>query len=235
MVYRQPAPDPLFENRFDAGKQLADKLMAYKNEPTIVLAIPNGGLPVGLQVALAIGAELDVVIARKIPIPLRPEGGFGAVADDGTMILNNEIVKSLGLTQSQINYQVAKVRNDIQQRSLIYRGSRPLSMVAGKTAIIIDDGLASGYTMMAAVESVRRRRPARIIVAVPVASEMSVRKVEKVADRVVTVHTALVPKFYVSYFYRYWNELSDDDGLKCIKEWEIRRFKPNLKTINQPL
>ncbi|AKG53737.1 phosphoribosyl transferase domain protein [Dehalogenimonas sp. WBC-2] len=235
MVYRAPAPQPLFENRFDAGKQLAEKLTAYKNEQAIVLAIPNGGLPVGLQVALAIAAELDVVIARKIPIPLRPEGGFGAVADDGTMILNNEIVRSLGLTQSQINYQVAKVRNDIQQRSLIFRNNRQLSVVTGKTAIIIDDGLASGFTMMAAVESVRRRRPARIIVAVPVASEMAVRKVEKIADRVVTVHTALVPKFYVSYYYRYWHEMTDDDGLKCIREWEVRRYKPNLKSINQPL
>ncbi|TFG46857.1 MAG: phosphoribosyl transferase [Dehalococcoidia bacterium] len=235
MVFRAPAPQPLFENRFDAGKQLAEKLSAYKNEQVIVLAIPNGGLPVGLQVALAIGADLDVVIARKIPIPLRPEGGFGAVADDGTTIFNNEIVKSLGLTQSQINYQVAQVRNDIQQRSLAFRGpDRSLSIVAGKTAIIVDDGLASGYTMMAAVESVRRRRPSRIIVAVPVASEMAVRKVEKIADRVVTVHTALVPKFYVSYYYRYWHDMKDADGLKCVREWEIRRYKPNLKTINQP-
>ena len=227
MVYRQPSPDPLFENRFDAGKQLAERLAAYKNEPTIVLAIPNGGLPIGLQVALAIGAELDVVIARKIPIPLRPEGGFGAVADDGTTILNNEIVRSLGLTQSQISYQVAKVRNDIQQRSIFYRAVRPLSVVTGKTAIIVDDGLASGYTMMAAVESVRRRHPARIIAAVPVASELAVRKVEKVADRVVTVHTALVPKFYVSYFYRLWNDLPDEEAVKCLREWEMRRYRLN--------
>lgn len=235
MVFRAPAPQPLFENRFDAGKQLAEKLMAYKSEPAIVLAIPNGGLPVGLQVALALGADLDVVIARKIPIPLRPEGGFGAVADDGTTIFNNEIIKSVGLTQSQINYQVAKVRNDIQQRSLAFRGpNRSLSVVTGKTAIIVDDGLASGYTMMAAVESVRRRRPSRIVVAVPVASEMAVRTVEKIADRVVTVHTALVPKFYVSYYYRFWHEMKDDDGLKCVREWEIRRYKPNMKSINKP-
>jgi len=225
MVYRQPNPDPIFENRFDAGKQLGERLSAYKKEATIVLAIPNGGLPIGLQVALALGAELDVVIARKIPIPLQPEGGFGAVADDGTTILNNDLVRSLKLTPSQINYQVAGVRADIQQRSIFYRGSHPLSVVTGKTVIIVDDGLASGYTMMAAVESVRRRHPARIIAAVPVASELAVRKVEKVADRVVTVHTALVPKFYVSYFYRYWNDLSDDDALKCLREWEMRRFK----------
>ncbi|MEL7562017.1 phosphoribosyltransferase family protein [Dehalogenimonas sp. 4OHTPN] len=225
MVYRQANRDPIFENRFDAGKQLAEKLSAYKNEATIVLAIPNGGLPIGLQVALALGAELDVVISRKIPIPLRPEGGFGAVADDGTTILNHDLVRDLKLTPSQINYQVAGVRNEIQKRSIFYRGTRPLSVVTGKTVIIVDDGLASGYTMMAAVESVRRRRPARIIVAVPVASEMAVRKVEKVADRIVTVETALAPKFYVSYYYRYWNTVSDDEGLKCLKEWEMRRFK----------
>jgi putative phosphoribosyl transferase len=224
MVYRQANRDPIFENRFDAGKQLAEKLSAYKNEATIVLAIPNGGLPIGLQVALALGAELDVVISRKIPIPLRPEGGFGAVADDGTTILNHDLVRDLKLTPSQINYQVAGVRNEIQKRSIFYRGTRPLSVVTGKTVIIVDDGLASGYTMMAAVESVRRR-PARIIVAVPVASELAVRKVEKVADRIVTVETALVPKFYVSYYYRFWNTVSDDEGLKCLKEWEMRRFK----------
>ncbi|KTB48716.1 putative phosphoribosyltransferase [Dehalogenimonas alkenigignens] len=225
MVYRQANRDPIFENRFDAGRQLAEKLSAYKNEATIVLAIPNGGLPIGLQVALALGAELDVVISRKIPIPLRPEGGFGAVADDGTTILNHDLVRDLKLTPSQINYQVAGVRNEIQKRSIFYRGTRPLSVVTGKTVIIVDDGLASGYTMMAAVESVRRRRPARIIVAVPVASELAVRKVEKVADRIVTVETALVPKFYVSYYYRFWNTVSDDEGLKCLKEWEMRRFK----------
>ncbi len=229
MVYRQPNPDPIFENRFDAGKQLAERLSGYRKEPTIVLAIPNGGLPIGLQVALALGAELDVVIARKIPIPLQPEGGFGAVVDDGTMILNHDLVRQLKLTPGQINYQVAGVRNDIQKRSIFYRGTRPPAVVTDKTVIIVDDGLASGYTMMAAIESVRRRKPARIIAAAPVASELAVRKLERVADRVVTVHTALVPKFYVSYFYRYWNDMPDEEAIKCLREWEVRRFKTTPK------
>ncbi len=229
MVYRQPNPDPIFENRFDAGRQLAEKLSQYKNESVIVLAIPNGGLPIGLQVALALGAELDVVVARKLPIPLRPEGGFGAVADDGTTILNHELVRSLGLTPTQITYQTAQVRNDIRRRSLAYRNNRPLSVVTGKTAIIVDDGLASGYTMMAAIESVRRRRPARIIAAVPVASEMAIRTVSKAADRVITAHTALVPKFYVSYFYRFWNDMPEEEAIKCLHEWEVRRHKTEAR------
>lgn len=225
-----PRGTPLFENRFDAGRQLVEKLSGYRGQPVVVLAIPNGGLPVALQVALALEADLDVVISRKLPIPLRPEGGFGAIADDGAVILNEAVVREFGLTQEQINYQVNKVRVDIRRRSLLYRGNRPLVVVSGKIAIIIDDGLASGYTMMAAVESVRRRRPREIVVAVPAASAMAVKQLEKVADRVVTGTTGYVPKFYVSDFYRYWHVLSDDEGLKCLREWRMRRFGLRIDT-----
>jgi putative phosphoribosyl transferase len=224
-----PRQQPIFENRYDAGKQLAEKLNEYRNQPVIILAIPNGGVPVALQVALALNADLDLIISRKIPIPLRPEGGFGAVADDGTTILNQEVLKNINLNEQQINYQVSKVRNDIQQRSLLYRGSRPISIVSDKTVIVIDDGLASGYTMMAAVESVRRRQPKQVIAAVPAASAAAVRQVEKIADRVVTVVTAFVPRFYVSDFYRYWNVLSDKEGLECFQEWQKRRYQASIK------
>ncbi len=225
---RYPRQQPIFENRYDAGRQLATKLTEYKKQPAIVLAIPNGGLPVGLQVALTLEADLDMVISRKIPIPLRPEGGFGAVADDGATMLNHEVLKGLNLSEQQINYQVSKVRNDIQQRSLLYRGNRLLSVITDKIAIITDDGLASGYTMMAAVESIRRRQPKEIVVAVPAASAQAVKQVDKTADRVVTVVTAFVPRFYVSDFYRYWHVLSDEEGLKVFKEWKRRRFQASI-------
>ncbi len=226
---RYPREAPVFENRYDAGRQLAEKLSEYKRQPVVVLAVPNGGLPVALQVALALEVDLDVVISRKLPIPLRPEGGFGAIADDGAVILNEAVVKEVGLTPEQINYEVSKVRVDIRQRSLLYRGKRLLSVVSGKTVVIIDDGLASGYTMMAAVESIRRRRPRQIVVAVPAASAMAVKQLEKVADRVVTCVTGFMPRFYVSDFYRYWHVLSDDEGLKCLEEWRMRRFMPNIE------
>ncbi len=223
-----PRQQPIFENRYDAGRQLATKLVEYRKQPAIVLAIPNGGLPVGLQVALALKADLDLVISRKIPIPLRPEGGFGAIADDGATMLNQEVLKGLNLSEQQINYQVSKVRNDIRQRSLLYRGDRLLSVITGKIAIITDDGLASGYTMMAAVESIRRRQPKEIVVAVPAASAQAVKQVEKTADRVVTVVTAFVPRFYVSDFYRYWHVLNDEEGLKVFKEWQRRRYQASI-------
>ena len=123
-----PRGTPLFENRFDAGSQLAEKLSEYKGQPVVVLAIPNGGLPVALQVALALEADLDVVISRKLPIPLRPEGGFGAIADDGAVILNEAVVREVELTPEQINYEVNKVRVNIRQRSMLYRGNRPLAV-----------------------------------------------------------------------------------------------------------
>ena len=220
---RQPVQQPLFSNRFDAGRALAEKLSGYRGTPVTVLAIPNGGIPVALQVALALEAELDIIVSRKLPIPLRPEGGFGAVADDGTVILNQDVLKAINLTQPQINYQVNRVRADIQQRSLLYRATRPLSVLTGRTAIIVDDGLASGYTMMAAIESVRRKKPRQIVAAVPAASATAIKQVEKVADMVVTVATGFAPRFFVSDYYRYWNVLSDEEGLSCLKEWQMRK------------
>ncbi len=230
-----PTRSPLFENRYDAGNKLAIKLEEYKNQQVVVLAIPNGGVPVAVPVALALKADLDIVVARKLPIPLLPEGGFGAVVDDGTTIFNNEILKSINLNESQINYQVNKVRNDIRQRSLAYRNNRTLALLKGKTAIIVDDGLASGYTMLAAAESVKRRQPSRIIVAVPAASEAAVSLVEKVANFVVTVETAHVQKFYISDYYRYWNDLSDQEGVRCYKDWMARQHENIAKPlVSQP-
>jgi predicted phosphoribosyltransferase len=226
----QPTVSPLFENRYDAGRQLAEKLTEFKNGQVIVLAIPNGGVPIAVPVALELGAELDLVVARKLPIPLLPEGGFGAVADDGNAIFNQEVLRRFPMTEHQINFQINKVRTDIRQRSLLYRGMRPLPGVANKTAIIIDDGLASGYTMMAAVESVRRRGPKRIVVAVPVASATAVKEVEKLGVQVITVNTAYVPKFYVSDFYKYWDVLTDERGVQCFKDWQARRSHERLQS-----
>ena len=225
------AKEPIFENRYDAGRQLAAKLMDYQGQSVVVLAIPNGGVPVGLSVALALEADLDLVISRKIPLPLSPEGGFGAVTDDGTTILNDEMVKKAGLSQQQINYQVSQVRADIRQRSLLYHRDRPLAVISDKTVIIVDDGLASGYTMMAAVESVRHRRPKEIVAAVPVGPAAALKQVEQVADKVITCAVGFMPKFYVSDFYRYWHVLTDDETLQCLKEWRVRRFRANIEPL----
>jgi len=191
-----------------------------------VLAVPNGGVPVAFEVAGALKkADLDLVISRKIPVPLNPEAGVGAIADDGTTILNDEVIRRMGLSQQQVEYEANKVRADIKQRSILYKGERPLVRVSGKVTIIIDDGLASGFTMMAAVESVRHRQPAEIVVGVPVTSEAALKQVERVADRVVTCATGVMSKFYIADFYRYWRDLSDDEVVRYLNQWRTRYFR----------
>ncbi len=224
---------PIFENRRDAGRQLAAKLDEYKNQPVVVLAIPNGGVPVALEVASALEADFDMVISRKIPLPLSPEGGFGAITDDGTIILNDEVVRKASLTPQQIDYQVSQVRAAIRQRSLLYHKDKPLVIIAGKIAIVVDDGLASGFTMKAAVESVRKRRPREVVVAVPAASAVALEQLGTVADKVITCATGSQPKFYVADFYRHWDELSDDEVVQTVKAWRARRFWSKIQPLRK--
>lgn len=216
-------PEIVFENRHDAGRKLAEVLDQYRGKPVVVLAIPNGGVPIGFEVAKSLDAEFDVVISRKIPMPLSPEGGFGAIADDGTMILNDDIVKKIGLTMSQVDYEANKVRAVIKQRSLLYRANRPLTRVLGKTVIVIDDGLASGITMKAAVESIRHRRPKEIIAAVPTASTTALPLVRSVSDKVITCITG-EPPYAVSDYYHHWYDVSDDDVVKTLGNWRSQHM-----------
>ncbi len=211
-------PDIIFENRHDAGRKLAESLKQYSGKPVVVLAIPNGGVPIGLEVAKALDAEFDVVISRKIPMPLSPEAGFGAIADDGTMILNEDIARKIGLTMPQIDYEANKVRANIKKRTMLYRGNRPLTRVIGKTVIVIDDGLASGITMRAAVESIRHRRPKEIIVAVPTASTTALPGVRAVADKVISCTTG-EPPYAVADYYRHWYDVNDEEVVKTLETW----------------
>jgi len=226
---RHTTAEPIFENRYDAGRKLAEKLYEYADKSVVVLGIPNGGVAVALGVALALNADLDLVISRKIPLPLSPEGGFGSVTDDGTSIFDEEIIKKTGLSQPQINYQVNQVRSDIRHRSLLYHADRPPLSITGRTVIVVDDGLASGYTMRAAVESLRHRKPEKMIAAVPVGPEQVVNDIRKVADRVVTCAVGKEPRFYIADYYRYWHDITDAEVLHCLKEWRIRRYGPKIE------
>ncbi|MFC1916815.1 phosphoribosyltransferase [Chloroflexota bacterium] len=218
-------PQAIFENRQDAGRQLAEKLSEYNAQCAVVLAIPNGGVPVALEVAGALKADLGLIICRKIPMPLNPEEGFAAIADDGRIVLNEEAIKRIGLDKQHIEYEISKVRAEIKQRSLLYKEDWLLVKVNGKTVIIVDDGIASGITMMAAVGSIRRRRPKEIVVAAPCVSALAVKQLEMVADKVVIGATGCMPKFYVSDFYRYWHDISDDEAIRYLREWRKRQFR----------
>jgi putative phosphoribosyl transferase len=222
-----PAVTPIFDNRYDAGHKLAQKLSGYADKGAVVMGIPNGGAAVALGVALALNADLDLIISRKIPLPLSPEGGFGSVTDDGTTILNDEIVRHAGLTQQQINYQVSRVRADIRHRSLLYHGERRPLAVKGRTVIIVDDGLASGYTMRAAIESLRHRGAEKVVAAAPVGPEHVIIEIQQIAT-VVTCAVGRERAFYLSDYYRYWQDITDTEVLQCLREYQVRRGKPTI-------
>jgi putative phosphoribosyl transferase len=185
----------------------------------VVVAIPNGGVPLAIEVARALGAELDVLVCRKLALPMNPEGGLGAVAEDGTLILNDEVVQRHGISQAQVDHEAGQVKANVRERSQKYRSAAGPARLAAKTAIIVDDGLASGITMQVAVESVRHRRPKEVIVAVPVASTTGYKRAAAVADRVVAWAVASQPQFYLADFYRHWRDIADDETGRYLQRW----------------
>jgi predicted phosphoribosyltransferase len=180
----------LYRNRAEAGRILARKLSKYTDRPDVlVLAIPRGGVPVAFEVAGALRAPLDVFLVRKLGVPGREELAFGAVAMGGVRILNNIVVQNLGVSDEVIEDVTAEERLALESGARTYRGNRPAPCVHDRTVILIDDGLATGSTMRAAVAALRRLRPARIVVAVPVAAPDVCANFQTVADEIVCAWT----------------------------------------------
>jgi putative phosphoribosyl transferase len=216
---RLTASKILFENRGDAGRKLAAELASYAQQKVVVLAIPNGGVPLAVEVATALGAELDVLICRKFALPMNPEGGLGAVADDGTVIINEDVIKKDGISREQLEYEANEVKANIKQRSLKYKGERVPVRLTGKTVIIVDDGLASGITMAVAVEAVKHRRPKDLIVAIPVASAAGFDRVSHVTGKIVTMAVAAMSQYYLADFFRNWRDVSDEEVVMMLDKW----------------
>jgi len=212
---------PYFATREEAGRRLAREVaQRHRGVQALVLAIPRGGVPVGMPIALALDAPLDVIIPRKIPIPWDPEAGLGAVTAEGTIVLNEELVPLLGLSPEEIERAARAVQEEIRRRSQVYRGRRPSPDVAGKLVVLTDDGLASGLTMIAAIRSLRRSGPERVLVAVPVAPRSSLRRIETEADEVICLVEQVQPPFAVASFYRQFPELSDEQVLRDLQRVE---------------
>lgn len=204
-----------FKDRPDAGRQLARKLTGFEGQNPLVLAIPRGGVPVGCEIARAIRAPFDLIIPRKLPIPYNTEAGFGAVTPDGTVVLNEELVDEIGLRKADIDNIVMAVLDEVQRRVKVYRPGPPLDP-RGKTVIITDDGLASGYTMIAAVRSVKKQSPARVIVAVPCSPRSSVERLEREADEVVSLTVQEHGPFAVASYYDSFPDLTDGEVLAML-------------------
>jgi predicted phosphoribosyltransferase len=200
-----------FRNRTDAGRQLAEKLAAYANRPDVlVLALPRGGVPVAFELARAFGAPLDVFLVRKLGVPGYEELAMGAVATGGVRVLNDEIVRGLGISEHEIDAVVARELRELSRRDRLYRGDRPPSDVAGRTVILVDDGLATGATMRAAVQALRQQQPGRIVAAVPTASPDTCQVLKAEADDVICAMTP-EPFFAVGHWYEDFTQTTDDE------------------------
>ena len=175
-----------FRDRREAGRALAEELTAYagRNE-VVVLALPRGGVPVAYEVARRLQAPLDVFVVRKLGLPGHEELAMGAIASGGTRVLNEDVVGGLGIPASVVDAVARMEQEELERRERLYRGDRPVTPVAGQTVILVDDGLATGATMRAAVEAIRQRGPERIVVAVPVASPQTCAEMAAVADEAV--------------------------------------------------
>jgi len=202
----------LFADREDAGKQLAARLLPFKDKDPVVLALPRGGVPIGLEVATALDAPLDLILVRKIGTPGQPELAVGAVVDgpQPELVINQDVKRLAGIPDDYIEREKLRQLMEIDRRRKLWLGARVRVAVKGKTALVVDDGIATGATVRAALHAVRRSRPARLILATPVAPPETVRSLRGDADEIVCLATP--ERFWaISMFYGRFPQISDDE------------------------
>ena len=204
----------MFRDRKDAGEKLGIALQAYRNSNSLVLAIPRGGVEVGYEVAKVLDADFSLLICRKLPYPDNPESGFGAIAEDESLYINE--AAAAPLSNSLIEQTIQQQKEEIQRRIQILRKGKPLPAIEGRTVILVDDGSAMGSTMHAAVALCRKKHAKEIIVAVPVAGAHAIREFEQLADDIVVLESP--PYFYaVAQVYQNWYDVSDEEVLEIMR------------------
>lgn len=207
----------IFRDRKEAGRLLAKKLLSYEVENPVVFAIPRGGVIVAYEVAKELNCPLTLVIPRKIGAPYNPELAIGAIAPDGQMILNEELVKSLEVSEDFLQKESEKQVKESERRQRVY-GVQEFENLQGKTAIVVDDGIATGYTALAAVRYLETKKPEKVILAVPVAPPETVNWLKREVDEVVVLDT---PVWFsaVGQFYENFEQVSDEEVLAVLKEF----------------
>jgi putative phosphoribosyl transferase len=200
----------VFEDRFDAGRKLAEQLERYRGPDTIVLGLPRGGVVVAFEIAKTLRIRLEVLITHKIPAPGNPEYAIGAVAENGEAQLNSEEIDGLGIPATYIRQEIQNQMREIERRKQLYRSGRNLPSLQGRTAIIADDGVATGYTMMAALKAARAEHPSKLVMAVPVGPQETIDELARMADEIVVLSSPS-PFFAVGAFYRNFEQTSDQD------------------------
>ncbi len=230
-----------FKNRRDAGRRLARLLDGYAGRSdVIVLALPRGGVPVAYEVAEALNAPLDVLLVRKLGVPGQEELAMGAIASGGTQVLNDDVVGSLGITDDVIAEIAGQELPELERRERLYRGNRPMPKLDGRTVIVVDDGLATGSTMHAAVAAIYKQHPARIIVAVPIAAASSCESFNRPTEGIRCVCEEAVEPFYaVGFWYEDFDQTTDEEVCKLLQQAgrpaKIKKTRKNAGSENQHL
>jgi predicted phosphoribosyltransferase len=208
----------VFDDRFHAGELLAAKLGEYEGmKNAYVLVIPAGGVQVAFPVAKRLRLPLDLVITRKIHVPWNKEAGFGAISWNGVVSLNEPLIASLGLTKEDVDRCVAEEKEVIRRRLEMFRGSKPFPDLKNKTGIIIDDGLASGFSMLTTVKAIKQSAVKETVVAVPTAPVSAIELIRPHADKIICLNIRSGPSFAVADAYKVWRDLEDEDVVKILK------------------
>jgi putative phosphoribosyl transferase len=207
----------IFDDRSHAGEMLAKWLKQYKGrEDAIILAIPAGGVPVAVQVSKKLNVPWDLAVTTKLHIPWNREAGFGAISWDGTVILNKPLVDSLGLTSGEIEHCVEEEKRVIQRRLERFRGNEPFPDLSGKVAIVVDDGLASGFSMLVTAKTLGDKA-GMVVVAVPTAPVSAIELISSYVDRIVCLNIRSGPIFAVANAYKVWYDLTDKEVIDILK------------------
>ena len=208
----------VFRDRLHAGRLLADQLREHADKENVVLlALPAGGVPVGYVVAKELAIAMDMMIVRKIQIPWNTEAGFGAITWDGETVLNKTLIRQLGLAKIEIDESISQTKKIIQERLRKFRKGKPMPDMKDKVVIIVDDGVASGFTMLAAARSARKRKPQKIIIAVPTASMGAIDLLAPEVDEIVCLNIRSGPVFAVADAYEKWYDISDEEVIKTLE------------------
>ena len=212
-----------FEDRKDAGQKLAAALAKYKDDHPVVLALPRGGVPVAAEVAKALDAPLDLILVRKVGVPMQPELAMGAVVDGSkpVVVRNEDIIRLVGIDEAEFKAVCDRELAEIERRRKRYVGERPHPDVAGRVAIVIDDGIATGATTRAALRATRMRKPKRLVLAVPVAPTRSLEELRDDADEIVCIEDH-EPFGAIGYFYFDFRQVSDEEVIDTLARFPVR-------------
>ncbi|MHC4270141.1 MAG: phosphoribosyltransferase [Planctomycetota bacterium] len=218
----------MFQDRKEAGRKLADRLVKYTDEKgVIILALPRGGVAVGAEIAKKIGAPLDVIITRKIRFPGEPEFAIGAIAENGKVALNDQIVKRYDITQSFLDEEICIQKAEIERRLDTYRGGKKLTFIKDKTVILVDDGVATGFTIIAAINALKEEGIKKLIVAVPVSPQDTFLKLKSLVDEIICLE---IPEDFLAIgeFYYEFKQLTDEEVMQLIQNDKKNRTDKNI-------